>query len=218
MTTAVSILIVDDHVVIRKGLRVLLSVKPGWKVVGEACNGREAIDSARALQPDLIITNISMPQLNGLNAIPRLLRAAPNTRIVILSMHDEEDLIQSSLRAGASAFVLKSDAEPNLLRAVECVLKGKTFVSPSVTRIVLSGLPSKKRNHQGGQRSGVLTEREQEIVQLLAEGHSNKQVADLLVISVRTAENHRARLSKKLGVNSLSGLVRYAIRNHMIEP
>ena len=217
MTSAVSILIVDDHVVIRKGLRVLLSVKPGWKIVGEACNGREAIESARTLQPDLIITDISMPQLNGLDAIPRLLRAAPNTRIVVLSTHDEEDLIQIALRVGASAFVLKSDAEQNLLRAVEHVFKGKTFVSPSVTRIVLNDLPSKKNNY-GDRRPGFLTEREQEVVQLLAEGYSNKQVADLLVISVRTVENHRARLSKKLGVNSLSGLVRYAIRNHIIEP
>ena len=218
VTTAVSILLVDDHVVIRKGLHALLSAKPGWKVIGEASNGREAIESARSLQPDLIIADISMPQLNGLDAIPRLLKAAPNTRILILSMHDEEELIQRALQAGASAFVLKSDAEQSLLKAVEWVLNGKKFVSPSVTRIVLNSLPGTKGSHRGSANVGLLTEREQEVVQLLAEGYSNKQVANLLMISVRTAENHRARLSKKLGVNSLSGLVRYAIRNHIISP
>jgi two-component system, NarL family, response regulator NreC len=218
VTNAVSILLVDDHVAIRKGLHVLLSAKPGWKIVGEACNGREAVESARAHQPDLIIADISMPQLNGLDAIPRLLRAAPNARIVILSMHDEEGLIQRALQAGASAFVLKSDAEPSLLTALDRVLKGKNFVSPSVTRIVLNGLPGKKNNHRSAGNCGLLTEREQEVVQLLAEGYSNKQIANQLMISVRTAENHRARLSKKLGVGSLSGLIRYAIRNHIISP
>lgn len=202
---------------IRKGLRALLGATPGWRIVGEACNGREAIEAARILQPDLIIADISMPQLNGLDAIPRLLRTAPNTRILVLSMHDEEELIQRALQAGASAYVLKSDAEQSLLRAVELVLSGKRFVSPGVTRIVLMGLPGDRKNPRAGNDSGFLTDREHEVVQLLAEGYSNKQVAALLAISVRTAENHRARLSKKLGINSLSGLVRYAIRNHIIE-
>lgn len=218
MTGTVSILIVDADVVIRKGLRALLRVKPGWKIVGEACNRREAIELTRTLQPDLIITDISMPQLNGLDAIPRLVKAAPHTRIVVLSMHDEKDLIQSTLRVGASAFVLKSDAESNLVTSVECVLKGAKFVSPSVTRVLLDRLPSTKNSHRSDRRSSFLTPREQEVLQLLVEGYSNKQVADLLEISSRTAENHRARLSKKLGVNSVSGLVRYAIRSHMIDP
>jgi two-component system, NarL family, response regulator NreC len=203
--------------VIRKGLRALLGATSGWKIAGETCNGREAIEAARILHPDLIIADISMPQLNGLDAIPRLLRTAPNARILVLSMHDEEELIQRALQAGASAFVLKSDAEQSLLRAVELVLSGKRFVSPGVTRIVLNGLPGERKHARASNGLGFLTDREQEVVQLLAEGYSNKQVAALLAISVRTAENHRARISKKLGLNSLSGLVRYAIRNHIIE-
>ena len=217
MDKPVSILLADDHVVVRKGLLSLLGVKPGWNIVAEASNGREAVDTARVLQPDLIILDISMPQLNGLECTPRLLRAAPNIRILVLSMHEEEELIRRTLEAGASGFVLKSDAEQSLFKAVETVLAGKRFVSPSVTRIVLKGVPDGRAlRHRQNERM-VLSQREQEVVQLLAEGFSNKQVASLLAISVRTAENHRARLSKKLKVSSLSGLVRYAVRNHIIE-
>jgi DNA-binding NarL/FixJ family response regulator len=201
--------------VILKGLHALLGCKPGWNVVGEANNGREAIALAASLQPHLIIVDISMPLLNGLDAIPRLLRAAPQSRILVLSMHDEAELIERALQAGASAFVLKSDAEQNLLKAVELVLCGKQFVSPAVTRIVLDRPSNIQRRRMVG--APFLTGREQEVVQLLAEGYSNKEVASLLAISVRTAENHRARLAKKLGLHSMSELVRFAIRNHIIE-
>ncbi len=218
MIQDVSILLADDHVVVRKGLVALLSAKPTWRIVGEACNGHEVVEAARVLQPDLVIVDISMPQLNGLDAIPHVLRAAPNTRILVLSMHEEEEVIRRALGAGASGFVLKSDAEQSLLRGIGVVLSGKQFVSHSVTRFVLSGASTGKRKVNHGGQCRVLTERELEVVQLVAEGHSNKQVADLLAISVRTAENHRARLSKKLGVTSLGGLVRYAIRNHIIQP
>ena len=211
----ISILLVDDHVVILRGLHALLGCKPGWRIVGEAYDGREAIALASALHPDLIIVDISMPLLNGLDAIAPLLRVAPQSRILVLSMHDEAELIERALQAGASAFVLKSDAEQNLLKAVETVLCGKRFVSPSATRIVLDSPASIRRSRKSAR--AFLTGREQEVVQLLAEGYSNKEVASLLAISVRTAENHRARLSKKLGLRSISELVRFAIRNHIIE-
>jgi len=217
MTKPVSILIADDHLVIRKGLVSLLGVKRGWRIVGEASNGREAVEAARSLQPDLVIVDISMPLLNGLDSIPHLLKTSPNTRIVVLSVHEEEELLQRALEAGASGFVPKSDGEQSLFKAVEAVVSGKRFVSPSVTRIVLGGLPGRGNLPSRDSECIFLTKREQEVVQLLAEGHSNKQVAGLLAISVRTAENHRARLSKKLKVNSLSGLVRYAIRNRIIQ-
>jgi len=217
MNKPVSILLADDHVIVRKGLLSLLAVKPGWKIIAEASNGREAVNTARLLQPDLIIMDISMPQLNGLESIPRLLRAAPNTRILVLSMHEEEELIQRTMEAGASGFVLKSDAEQSLFKGIETILAGKRFVSPSVTRIVLRRVPGGRALRCRESECIPLSQREQEVVQLLAEGYSNKQVASLLAISVRTAENHRARLSKKLKVSSLSGLVRYAVRNHIIE-
>ncbi len=213
---SVKILLVDDHVVIRRGLCAMLGVRPGWTVVGEASNGREAIEAARILKPDLVIADISMPLLNGLEAIPKILKVAPNAKILVLSMHDEEQLIQSALEEGASGFVLKSDAEQSLYKAIETVISGKRFVSPSVTRMVLNSRPL-SLTKAAFSHERFLTGREQEVVHLLAEGFSNKQVADLLSISVRTAENHRARLSRKLGLKSFSGLVRYAIRNHIID-
>lgn len=219
----VRVLVADDHVVVRKGLRALFEAQSAWDVVAEARDGREAIEMAGALQPDLIILDITMPQLNGLDAIPRILKASPSSHVLVLSMHDEEELIQRTLRSGANGYVLKSDAEQSLLTAAEAVLSGRRFVSPSVTKVVLNRSQG-ERAHTGALHGGrkpefsCLTGREQEVIQLLAEGKSNKQVADLLSISVRTAENHRARLMKKLGVGSLSGLVRYAVRNNIIQP
>ena len=214
-----SILVVDDHVILRKGLRALLEEEPKWNVIAEASDGREAIEKAKAFQPDLVILDITMPQLNGLDAIPGIRKVAPSTQILVLSMHDEEELIHRTLRAGANGYVLKSDAASSLLKAAEAVLAGRRFVSPSVHRIVLNRPGEAACQHQDRtQEFGSLTRREQEVIQLLAEGKSNKQVATALSISVRTAENHRARLMRKLGVNSLSGLVRYAVRNNIIQP
>jgi DNA-binding NarL/FixJ family response regulator len=215
------VLVADDHVVVRKGLRALLEAQTEWDVVAEACDGRETIEMARIFQPDLIILDITMPQLNGLDAIPRILKASPSTHVLVLSMHDEEELIERTLRSGANGYVLKSDAEQSLVNAAETVLSGRRFVSPAVTRIVLSRTPTdgvRNSDHSRKPKFSPLTGREQEVIQLLAEGKSNKQVADLLSISVRTAENHRARLMKKLAVDSLSGLVRYAVRNNIIQP
>lgn len=221
-TRRVRVLVADDHVVVRKGLRALFEAQSAWDVVAEARDGREAIDMAGVFQPDLIILDITMPQLNGLDAIPRILKASPSSHVLVLSMHDEEELIQRTLRSGANGYVLKSDPEQSLLTAAEAVLSGRRFVSPSVTRVILNrsqGERAHARAPQGRKPEfSCLTGREQEVIQLLAEGKSNKQVADLLSISVRTAENHRARLMKKLGVGSLSGLVRYAVRNNIIQP
>lgn len=211
----------DDHVVVRKGLRALLEAQTEWDVVAEACDGRETIEMARIFQPDLIILDITMPQLNGLDAIPRILKASPSTHVLVLSMHDEEELIERTLRSGANGYVLKSDAEQSLVTAAETALSGRRFVSPALTRIVLNHTPTagvRSIDHSRKPKFIPLTGREQEVIQLLAEGKSNKQVADLLSISVRTAENHRARLMKKLAVDSLSGLVRYAVRNNIIQP
>jgi two-component system response regulator NreC len=213
-----SILIADDQVLVRKGLRALLGAKPEWAVAGEANNGLEAIEKALILQPNLIIVDISMPQLNGLGAIPRMLQAAPHARVLVLTMHNAEEVIQRALQVGASGYVLKSDAEESLLEAVSAVATGRRFVTPSVAPTVLSRVrvPGTTRKHNRSLDFAHPTGREQEVIQLLSEGNSNKQVAALLGISIRTAENHRARLMKKLGLNSLSDLVRYAIRNNII--
>ena len=214
-----TIVVVDDHVVVRRGLRALLEEESKWNVIAEAGDGREAIEKARVFHPDLMILDITMPQLNGLEAIPGIRKASPSTHILVLSMHDEEELIHRTLEAGASGYVLKSDAGPSLLKAAYAVLSGRRFVSPSVTPVVLNrSHESESQNKERSQEFVSLTRREKEVIQLLAEGKSNKQVATTLSISVRTAENHRARLMKKLGVDSLSALVRYAVRNRIIQP
>jgi DNA-binding NarL/FixJ family response regulator len=212
----ISFLLADHQAIVRKGLRALFDARPEWKIVGEASNGREAVENVRMLKPNLVITDIYTPELNGLDAVPRMLKVSPTTRILIFSMHNEEELIKMALKAGASAYLLKSDAEQTLLKGIETVLNGRMFVSPSLAADVLGHTQSRRRANSGGPNFAALTQREREVVQLLSEGCSNKQVADRLSISVRTAENHRARSMKKLGVG-LCGLVRYAVRNNIIQ-
>ena len=211
----VSIIVADDHVVIRKGLRTLLEEHRGWKVVAEASNGREAVEKAARWRPDLVVLDLSMPELNGLEATPLILKAAPHARVVILTMHNTEELVDKTLKAGARGYVLKSDAERDLITALEAVLDDRNFFTPAVSDSFGSYLRAKQEEAGPGQN---LSPRERQIIQLLAEGRSNKEVAVRLGISVRTAENHRARIMRKLQLRSLSDLVRHAIRNKIIEP
>jgi DNA-binding NarL/FixJ family response regulator len=208
--SAASILIADDHAVVRRGLRALLGACPGWKVVAEASNGREAVKLAEKLRPDLAILDISMPGLNGLDATRLIKRVAPKTQVLVLTMYDTRELIEKTFQAGARGYVVKSDAEEDLVTALRALIQGKTFFSSPVSRVVLD------RVARGGRRKFPLTVREAEIVQLLAEGRSNKEVAGTLGISVRTVENHRAKAMDRLGLANFSDLVRYAIRNRMI--
>jgi len=217
-TETVSILIADDHAVVRRGLRALLETQPKWKVVGEATSGRDAVEKATALRPDVAILDISMPGLNGLDAASLIFKAAPNTRILILTMHAAEELIQKTLKVGASGYVLKSDAERDLITAVEALLHKKTFFTPIAAEVVLDSLRDSSRKQAPHANGSRLSPREREVVQLLAEGKSNKEIAALLNISTRTVENHRANIMGKLKVPSFSALVRYAIRNKIIEP
>jgi DNA-binding NarL/FixJ family response regulator len=211
---AISIVVVDDHVVIRKGLRALLEERRGWTVVGEAGNGREAVEISVRLHPDLVVMDLSMPELNGLEATPLILRAVPHARVLILTMHNSEELVEKTLKSGARGYVLKSDAERDLITALEAVLDNRTFFTPAVSEAV------GKYAGRGKAEASIiqsLSPRERQIIQLLAEGKSNKEVAVRLGISVRTAENHRARIMRKLQLHSLSDLVRHAIRNKIIE-
>jgi len=215
----VSILIADDHAVVRRGVRTLLETQPGWKVVSEESNGREAIDKVIKLSPDVAILDISMPDLNGLDATTLILKARPETRVLILTMHSEEDLIKKSLSAGARGYLLKSDAERDLITAIEALLHGKTFFTSAASDVILDNLRG-GTHHTWAERKGGdrLSPREREIVQLLAEGRSNKEVAAVLNISTRTVENHRAKVMEKLKLHSLGELVRYAVRNNIVEP
>ncbi|MGB6307845.1 MAG: response regulator transcription factor [Steroidobacteraceae bacterium] len=213
---SVRILIADDHELVRRGLAVELSQVPGWTVVAAVANGREAVSSAAALKPDIVVLDLTMPELNGLEATRRILSEEPSARILILTAHESEQLVREVLSAGAQGYVLKSDAGRVLVAALHALLDGRPFFTSNVARMVLDGyLRSETRDPNS---VPTLSAREREIVQLLAEGNGNKDVARVLKISVKTAETHRSNIMRKMGFSSLAELVRYAIRNKIIEP
>jgi DNA-binding NarL/FixJ family response regulator len=215
----VRILIADDHEIVRRGLRNLIEAQPNWVVAGEAITGREAVEEARRLLPDLIIMDISMPELNGLEATRQIRKLAPEIQVLILSIHENERLVHEVLEAGARGYVLKSDAGRDLIAAVENLCQNKTFFTPKVSEMVLEGyLKGGATTENYESPVSRLTAREREIVQLLGEGKSNKEIAEGLNISAKTVETHRSHIMEKLNLHSLSDLIRYAVRNHLIEP
>jgi DNA-binding NarL/FixJ family response regulator len=215
----VRILIADDHEIVRRGLRNLLETQANWEVAGEAITGRQAVEEARRLSPDLVIMDISMPEMNGLEATRQICKIAPETQVLILSIHENEQLVHEVLEAGARGYVLKSDAGRDLIAAVESLCQHKPFFTPKISEMVLEGYlkgGSVADNYKSPQNR--LTAREREIVQLLGEGQSNKEVAESLNISVKTVETHRSHIMEKLNIHSLGDLIRYAVRNHLIQP
>jgi DNA-binding NarL/FixJ family response regulator len=211
------ILIADDHGVVRKGLRMLLESTRGWKVCAEATNGRRAVEEVGACKPDIAILDISMPELNGVEATRQIRQLYPQTEVLMLSMHESDVLLHESLKAGAKGYLLKEDADDHLVSAVEALRQHKQYFSPKIARAIsgdsFSGVAQES---QRGVPINRLTAREKEVIQLLAEGKSNKEVATMLGISVKTVEAHRTRIMLKLGVHSITGLVRYAIRNKIV--
>ncbi len=214
------LLVADDHDVVRKGVRTLLEEQPGWEVVAEASDGREAVEKAKLVQPDITILDLSMPELNGLEAAREILKTVP-TKVLILTMYDSDPLIRQTLEAGARGYLLKSDAGRDLVSAVDALRRNKTFFTPKVAQMVLEGYlgrHTKENEDDNGRKNGLrLTARQKQILQLLAEGKSSKEVAVALNISVKTAETHRANIMRRLDCHSVTELVRYAIRNHIIE-
>jgi DNA-binding NarL/FixJ family response regulator len=211
------ILIADDHEIVRRGIAAQLSHCPDWEVIAEATNGLDAVELALRLKPDVVVLDLTMPELNGLAAARRILAALPRVRILILTVHESEELVREVLAAGAQGYVLKSDAGRTLVAALEALLDGRTFFTRKVGRMVLEGfLQNPSATETAG--ASALSAREREIVQLLAEGKSSKEVATALGISVKTAETHRSNIMRKGGFGSLADLVRYAIRNRIIEP
>ncbi|HXV61123.1 MAG TPA: response regulator transcription factor [Vicinamibacteria bacterium] len=210
------VLLADDHEIIRAGLQRVLEDAPDCEVAGEAATGREAVEMALHLKPDVVVLDIAMPELNGLEATRQIVKGFPEAEILILTVHESESLIREVLNAGARGYLLKSDAIRHLLAAVESLTKHEPFFTSKVSEIVLAGFlsggaPGKSRGPK------QLTPREREVVQLLAEGKANKEVAALLNISVKTVETHRTNIMQKLDLHSVSELVRYAIRNDIIE-
>jgi len=214
--TAVRILIADDHELFRRGVAAELTQVPGWVVSGEATNGRDAVALAAQIKPDVVVLDLTMPELNGLETARQIIAADPGARILILTAHESEQLVREVLSAGAQGYVLKSDAGRTLVAALQALLEGRSFFTSNVARMVLDGY---LRNESSEAPSvQTLSAREREIVQLLAEGNSNKDIARALNISVKTAETHRSNVMRKMEFASLAELVRYAIRNKIIEP
>jgi DNA-binding NarL/FixJ family response regulator len=214
------ILIADDHELARNGIRAVLETHPGWEVCGEAKDGRESVELAAATNPDVVLLDIGMPNLNGLEAARQILAVAPDTAILILTMHDSDNVIREVLRAGARGFILKTDAGRDLVAAVEALQRQRTFFTTRVSQMVLDGFLDRQGKAPEAPRemSGdVLTSREREVIQLLAEGKTSKEVAVALNLSVKTAETHRTNLMRKLGLHSVADLTRYAVRNGIVQ-
>jgi DNA-binding NarL/FixJ family response regulator len=208
------ILLADDHEIVRRGLRSILGTRPDWEICGEAADGREAVDEAKRLLPDLVIMDIGMPVLNGLGATRQIIRELPGTEVLILTMHQSEQIVWEVLDAGARGFVLKSDAGSDLVAAAEALLEHKLSLTGKISELLLRAYLSQAPRPEESE----LTVREQETLELLAEGKSNKGIAEALHISVKTAEAHRSRLMKKLNLRNMGELMRYAVRKGIIVP
>jgi DNA-binding NarL/FixJ family response regulator len=210
------ILIADDHEVARKGIRSILETHAGWEVCGEARDGREAVELAAQLKPDVLLIDIGMPNLNGLDAARQIMGSAPDVNILILTIHDSEKVVREVLAAGARGFLLKSDAGRDLIAAVEALQNRRTFFTSKVSQMMLDGyLHPHKDSSENEER--ILTPREREVIQLVAEGKTTKEIANTLSLSVKTAETHRTNLMRKLDLHSIADLTLYALRNGIVQ-
>lgn len=210
------VLIADDHGLVRAGLRMIVEQIDGFEVVGEATDGREAIALARRLEPDVVLIDLTMPVLNGLEAIPLIRRHVPAARVIVLSMHATEQHVAAALRAGATGYVVKDAAVDELAEALSAAIDGGFFVSRQVAAHVRSALVAPAGGEDGG--IGRLTQRQREVLQLIAEGYSTREIAGMLFISVKTVETHRAEIMRRLDIHDVAGLTRLAIRTGLVSP
>jgi DNA-binding NarL/FixJ family response regulator len=214
--TTIKVLIADDHDLMRRGIKAIIETKKGWEVCGEVRTGAQAVAKAKELKPDIAILDITMPELNGLEAAKRIQKLSEKTEILMLSVHYSDQLIREVIEAGIRGYIVKSDSDRDLSIALDNLANHKPFFAPRVTEVILNSSSGGVSPRTEGARSRV-TSREREIIQLLSEGKSSKEVAVLLNISVKTAETHRANIMRKLQIHSVSDLVRYAVRNQIIE-
>lgn len=212
------LLLVDDHALIREGLRAVLEAGGEMKVVGEGASGLEAIEAFRRLRPDVAVLDVGMPGIDGLAACRRIRAEHPDARILILTVHAEEQFFFEALRAGAGGYVLKRTTAEDLRRAIRTVAQGRTWLSPELAGSLVEDFVSRARGGEGDQMLGALSAREREVLKLVAEGHTNARIAEQLSISAKTVQTHRAHAMEKLGLHERTGLVRYAIRTGLIEP
>jgi DNA-binding NarL/FixJ family response regulator len=212
----IRILLGDDHTLVRQGFRKILEGRPDCEVVAEASNGRDAVRQAEALEPDVAVLDIGMPLLNGIEATRQITKRHSNIRVLILSMHSDEAYIIQALKAGARGYLLKDSADVELIRGIAAVAAGKSYFSPAVSKIMLDDYVRRMAEKGIVDRFESLSEREREVFQLIAEGHSNKEIADLLFVSPATVETHRAHVLQKLDVHNTAELVLYAVRRGVI--
>lgn len=205
------ILLAEDHTIVRQGLRAILENERDLEVVGEAADGREAVRKALTLVPDVVIMDVSMPRMNGLEATARIVKENPAVKVVALTMHSSDDYVYSLLKAGAKGYLLKESISADLVEAIHAVQAGGTYLHPSISTRVVDGYLRRSHARSRDGMMDVLTAREREILQLIAEGNTNKEIAGLLVLSVKTIENHRTRIMEKLEIHNVAGLTRYAI-------
>jgi DNA-binding NarL/FixJ family response regulator len=216
MSQKVRIVIAEDHTILREGLRLLLSSNPNFEVVGEAEDGREAIRCAEKFKPDLILTDLSMPRMNGMEAIREIKKQSPRTKILVLTVHKTEEYILATLKAGANGYILKDSTHAELMIAVKNVLSGKHYISPGISEKVIEGYLEGRKTLKIRTSWETLTQREREILKLIAEGYKNKEIADDLCISVKTVEKHRANLMEKLNLHNVQALTAFAIEKGLI--
>ncbi len=213
----IRVMLCDDHTILREGIRLLLNSQPDIEVVAEAVDGREAVDKARAAKPDVILMDIAMPLLNGLEATKQIRRDNPNARVLVLTMYESDEYVSQMLEAGAAGYVLKKVAGSELVYALRAVYQGEAFLYPSITKRLVEDYLRRVESGQERDTFDGLTDREREVLQLIAEGHTNKEIADLLNLSVRTVQNHRAHIMEKLGMHDRGELIKYAIQKGIIE-
>src|SRR6266704_787754 len=217
MTNRIGVLLVDDHTVVRQGLRALLKSEQDIEVVGEAENGRQAVTLARKTSPDVVVMDVAMPLLNGLEATRQILKLFPSTKVLVLTSYGDDECVEQLMQAGASGYLIKQTAANDLLKAIREVQRGNAFFSPSIAKRLRDQCREAFTTGQSPRKAGELTSREAEVLQLIAEGFSNKQIARELAISIKTVEKHRQQVMNKVNIHDVAGLTRYAISKGMIE-
>lgn len=216
-TSKIRVLLADDHTILRAGLRMMLDAQPDIEVIGEASDGRQALAEAQRLQPDVVLMDITMPEMNGIEATRQIKRALDSTRVLILTMHENEEYLFQVLRAGASGYILKEAAGTELISAIRVVFSGRFYMSPSAQSMMVGDYLQRVRSGEERDSYSALTEREREILKLVAEGHTNNQIAELLFISPKTVDTHRTHIMDKLNLHSRAELVKYAMRRGLLE-
>ena len=216
MDKKIRIFLVEDHTILREGLRALLTAEPNFEIIGEAADGREAVRFVEKQVPDLILMDLSMPRMTGMDAIREIKKRYPATKIIALTVHKTEEYLRTTLQAGADGYVLKDATHEELMLAIQNVLKGKTYLSPGVSGKVIEGYLEGKESQIPGSTLGLLSQREREVLKLIAEGYKNKEIAADLCISLKTVEKHRANLMKKLDLHNAAALTAYAIEQGLV--